>query len=143
LGLLPLARGIPQVVALNAGKRVRNAKIKTQKENSGPALAFHFSARTANGQTIASGELEGGEQTGLPCWRARRAADRKRTAQYIVRMTGAFLSSDLYQSHLTGNIRRRAALDPSLFYKGPQNLKSRNRTGKKNSLRLLETSGLG
>jgi len=43
------------VVALSAGTRVRNTKIKTQKENSGHALAFHFSARTANGQTIASG----------------------------------------------------------------------------------------
>jgi len=31
----------------------------------------------------------------------------------------------------------------SLFYKGPQNLKSRNKTEKKNSLRFLGTSGLG
>ena len=42
------------VVNLNAGTRVWNAKIKTQKETSRQALAFHFSARTANGQTIAS-----------------------------------------------------------------------------------------
>jgi len=52
-----LGRGTPKVVAFNAGTQVRDAKIKTQKENSGHALAFHFSARTANGQTIASGEL--------------------------------------------------------------------------------------
>jgi len=49
-----LARGIPEVVALNAGTRVRNTKIKTQNENSGHALAFHLSARAGNGQTIAS-----------------------------------------------------------------------------------------
>ena len=51
-----LGRGTPKIVAFNAGTQVRDAKTKTQKENSGHTLAFHFSARTANGQTIASGE---------------------------------------------------------------------------------------
>jgi len=52
-----LTRGIPMVVALNAGTRVQDTKNQNSKGKLGARLDFHFSARKANGQTKASGEL--------------------------------------------------------------------------------------
>jgi len=79
-----LARGIPKVVALNAGTRVFCTDIKVPKESSGQRPRLSPFPRAANGQTIASHReryRKKKKQTGPACLEASQEPTHKGISQ--------------------------------------------------------------